>query len=39
MRILKQKVELMDLYHHQMEKFDNMKMEYAFMKAKLLIYW
>jgi hypothetical protein len=36
MRILKQKVELIDLYHHQMEEFDNLKMEYAFMKAKLL---
>jgi hypothetical protein len=38
MRILKQKVELIDLYHHQMKEFDNLKMGYAFMKAKLLIY-
>lgn len=39
MKILKQKVELVDLYHHQMEEFDNLKMEYAFMKVTLLIYW
>ncbi len=29
---------LINLYHHQMEEFDNLKMEYAFMKTKLLIY-
>jgi hypothetical protein len=31
-------MELADLYHHQMEEFDNLKMEHAFMKTKLLIY-
>ncbi len=38
MRALKQRVELADLYHYQMEEFDNLKMEHAFMKAELLIY-
>jgi hypothetical protein len=38
MRALKQKAEFVDLYHYQMEEFDNLKMEHAFMKAKLLIY-
>jgi hypothetical protein len=37
MRILNQKVELADLYHHQMEEFNKLKMEYAFMKVKFLI--
>jgi hypothetical protein len=31
-------VELANLYHHQMEEFNNLKMEYAFMNAKLQIY-
>jgi hypothetical protein len=38
MRALKQRVELGYLYHHHMEEFDNLKMEYAFMKGKLFIY-
>jgi hypothetical protein len=38
MKALRQKVELANLYHYQMEEFDNLKMEHAFMKAKLLIY-
>jgi hypothetical protein len=32
------KVEVADFYHHQMEKFDILKMEHAFMDAKLLFY-
>jgi hypothetical protein len=36
-RTLKQKVELANLYHHWMEEFNNLKMEYVFMKVKLLI--
>jgi hypothetical protein len=31
MWILWQKVELAYLYHNQMEEFNNLKMEYAFM--------
>jgi hypothetical protein len=38
MRALRQRAELVDLYHHWMEEFDNLKMEYVFMKAKLMIY-
>ncbi len=38
MRALMQRVELEDLYHHQTEEFDNLKMEYAFMNGKFLIY-
>jgi hypothetical protein len=38
MKALRQRVRLANLYHHQMEEFDNLKMEYAFMKAELLIY-
>jgi hypothetical protein len=38
MRALKQRAELVDLYHYQMGEFDNLKMEHAFMKAELLIY-
>jgi hypothetical protein len=38
MKALRQKVELVDLYHHRMEKFNNLKMEHAFMKVELLIY-
>jgi hypothetical protein len=38
MKTLRQRVELVDLYHNWMEEFDNLKMEYVFMKAKLLIY-
>jgi len=39
MKALRQRVELIDLYHYQMKEFDNMKMEHALMKAKLLIYY
>jgi len=35
---LRLKAKRADLYHYQMEKFDNLKMEHAFMKVKLLIY-
>ncbi len=38
MRVLRHKLELTNLYHHRMEEFDNLKMEHAFMEAKLLIY-
>ncbi len=38
MKGLRQRARLLDLYHHQMEEFDNLTMEYAFMKAKLLFY-
>jgi hypothetical protein len=38
MKVFKQKVKLANLYHYRMEEFDNLKMEHAFMKAKLLIY-
>lgn len=38
MKALRQRAELVDLYHHQIEEFDNLKMEYVFMKAKLMIY-
>ncbi len=38
MRPLKQRAELIDLYHHRMEEFNNLKMEYVFMKAKSMIY-
>jgi hypothetical protein len=38
MRALRQSVELIDLYHHRMEEFNNLKMEYAFMKVEFLIY-
>ncbi len=38
MKTLRQKVELANLYHHLMEEFNNLKMEYAFMKVKFLIY-
>jgi hypothetical protein len=38
MRALRQRAKLTYLYHHQMEKFDNLKMEHSFMKAELLIY-
>jgi hypothetical protein len=33
MRTLRQMAKLVDLYHNQMDEFDNLKMEYAFMKA------
>jgi hypothetical protein len=33
MRTLWQRVELVDLYQNQMQEFDNLKMEYAFMKV------
>jgi len=36
--MLKQKVELTNFYHNRMEEFDNLKMEYAFTKVKLLNY-
>jgi hypothetical protein len=38
MRALRQRAELVDLYHHRIEEFDNLKMEYVFMKARLMIY-
>jgi hypothetical protein len=38
MRTLKQRGKLIDLYHNWMEEFNNLGMEYVFMKAKLLIY-
>jgi len=38
MKGLRQRARLLNLYHHQMEEFDNLTMEYAFMKAKLLFY-
>jgi hypothetical protein len=38
MRALRQRARLANLYHYQMEEFNNFKMEYAFMKVKLLIY-
>jgi hypothetical protein len=38
MRALRQRAEFVDLYHHWIEEFDNLKMEYVFMKAKLMIY-
>jgi hypothetical protein len=39
MKVLKHRVEHINLYHHWMEEFDNLKMEHGFMKAKLLIYY
>ncbi len=38
MRCLRHKIEMADLYHHRVEKFDTFKMEHAFMKIYLLIY-
>ncbi len=38
MRAWRQRAERADLYHYQMEEFNNLKMEHAFMEAKLLIY-
>jgi L-2-hydroxyglutarate oxidase LhgO len=38
MRALRLKAKLTYLYHHWMEEFDNLKMEYDFMKIELLIY-
>jgi hypothetical protein len=38
MRSLGCKIEVVDFYHHQMEEFDILKMEHAFIDAKLLIY-
>ncbi len=38
MRMLRQKVKLANLYHYQMEELDKLKMEFAFMTAKILIY-
>jgi hypothetical protein len=38
MRALRQRARLENLYHYWMEEFKNLKMEYAFMKVKLLIY-
>lgn len=38
MKTPRQKVELADLYHCRMKEFNNLKMEYAFTKVKLLIY-
>jgi len=33
MRALREKVKFTNFYHYQMEEFDNLKMEHAFMKA------
>jgi hypothetical protein len=33
MRMLRKKVELTNLYHHLMEEFNNLKMEYAFVRS------
>jgi hypothetical protein len=38
MRALRQRAKLTNPYHHQMEEFNNLKMEHAFMRAKLLIF-
>jgi hypothetical protein len=38
MRALRERVKLANFYHYRMEKFNNLKMEHAFMKTKLLIY-
>ncbi len=38
MRALRERAKLAYFYHYQMEEFDNLKMEHAFMKAELLIY-
>jgi hypothetical protein len=38
MKVLRQRVKLADLYHYQIEEFNNLKMEHAFMKVELLIY-
>jgi hypothetical protein len=35
---LKRKTKLVDGYHHQMGKFETLKMGHAFLKAKLMIY-
>ncbi len=32
------KAELVDLWHHQIEEFETLKMEHAFMSPKLFIY-
>jgi hypothetical protein len=38
MKALRQRVKLTNLYHYQMEEFDNLKMEHAFMTTEFLIY-
>jgi hypothetical protein len=38
MMVLRWKVKLIDLYHYQMEEFDNLKMEHVFMKVEVFIY-
>lgn len=38
MKTLKYRAKLIDLYHNRMEELNNLKMEYAIMKAKLWIY-
>lgn len=38
LRALKQRAKFANLYHYQMEEFGNLKMENAFIEAKLLIY-
>jgi hypothetical protein len=38
MKALRQRVNLINFYHYQMEEFNNLKMEHAFMKVELLIY-
>jgi len=35
---LKGKVELIDLWHHQIEEFETFKMEHVFISVKLFIY-
>ncbi len=37
-RMLKQRIESANLYHQEIEEFNNWKMKYAFIKIKLLIY-
>jgi hypothetical protein len=36
--MLGKRAKLVDLYHDWMEEFNNLKMQYAFMKIELLIY-
>jgi hypothetical protein len=37
-KMLGKRAKLVDLYHDWMEEFNNLKMQYAFMKIELLIY-
>ncbi len=38
MRVLRERMKLIDYYHYRIEEFDILKMEHAFMKVELLIY-